>query len=86
MVAKKQNSIDNSKGGMVSVAMIGAASIVAAPFTSLWVPVGVITFLAIIIGILSLLNKIVTKTKRPVIKSFAQIYKAFGWAADYFRF
>lgn len=63
------------------------AAIVAAPFTSLWVPIIVVSFFLGLIIVLVVWNFLFAKRRdRLFYKAFAQIYSAVSWAADHLRF
>jgi beta-lactamase regulating signal transducer with metallopeptidase domain len=73
---------ENSNGGMGSLAMIIAATVVAAPFTSIWLLIGVVGSLAALIVVLFLGNVLFNRSRDHRLRRvFAQIYSvmSFGW-------
>lgn len=74
-------------GSLLGFYMVSIASITAAPFTSMWVPVVVIGFMLVSISIFLIINIIRFGIhSRSLKRSLVQIDKIVGFAADYLRF
>ena len=73
----------NAKIGMYWVGVTTGASLIAAPFTSIWVPIIFIGCHISILVILTLVNIALHRfTTNPLIKAFEQLDKAISWLGN----
>lgn len=85
MKADSDDIVKNAKNGVFGITLMVIASVVAAPFTSVWVPVAVVSFFIIVILFLAVVN-ITTGKRRYLIRAVAQFERAIDFAANVFRF
>lgn len=88
MVKKQKQYTTNQEAmqGVIGLAMIIIACIIAAPFTSWLVPIVIGGFFAIEVCFLVLYNLFSQPKKNPLLRAMAQESRIASWIATYLRF